>query len=186
MPAPHPFPRMPVLSEHGVTLRPWRLADAPAMAGASADPEIVRWTNHPAGMSAAAAADYVQSTLDHVADGQLAYFAIVDDADAVVGAIGVGGFDWVSDVGQVFYWIAAPARGRGLATAAVRLVARWAFGALGLARLELYTMPGNAASERVAEKAGFTREGVLRSRRLIKGERTDVTLFALLPDDPVT
>jgi RimJ/RimL family protein N-acetyltransferase len=58
-----------------------------------------------------------------------------------------------------------------------------AFEARGLARIQLHTLPGNVASERVAEGAGFTREGLLRSFAEFKGERTDITMFSLLPSD---
>ena len=54
---------------------------------------------------------------------------------------------------------------------------------LGVKRLELFTHVGNQASEGVALNCGFSREGVLRSCREIKGERVDLTIFSLLPDD---
>ena len=79
--------------------------------------------------------------------------------------------------------MAAHARRQGVATRAVRLMAHWAFEDLEVKRLELLTNLGNEASEGVALKCGFQREGVLRSARIIKGERVDLTLFALLPDE---
>jgi RimJ/RimL family protein N-acetyltransferase len=82
------------------------------------------------------------------------------------------------------YWLRAEARGRGAATVAVQLVARWAFDALGVRRLELTTAPDNVASQRVAERAGFTREGLLRG--LVATEdnrRRDDVMFSLLPAD---
>ncbi|MCZ7588426.1 MAG: GNAT family N-acetyltransferase [Gaiella sp.] len=60
------------------------------------------------------------------------------------------------------YWLRAEARGRGFATFAVRSVAGWALDQLGVQRLQLTTAPDNIASQRVAERAGFTREGLLR------------------------
>jgi RimJ/RimL family protein N-acetyltransferase len=62
------------------------------------------------------------------------------------------GQERAADVG---YWLAAPARGRGLATRAVELLAGWAFGDLDLERLELRTNPQNHASRAVAARAGF-------------------------------
>jgi RimJ/RimL family protein N-acetyltransferase len=58
----------------------------------------------------------------------------------------------------VGYLLAARARGRGVATCATRLLARWGFDRLGLERLELTCGPDNVASQRVAERCGFTRE----------------------------
>jgi RimJ/RimL family protein N-acetyltransferase len=94
------------------------------------------------------------------------------------------------DAGQaraaVGYWLAPHARGRGIATRAVRLLARWALDDLGLARLQITCGPDNLASQRVAERAGFTREGVLRSHYPFKGSRRDTVVFSLLPGDPAT
>jgi RimJ/RimL family protein N-acetyltransferase len=82
------------------------------------------------------------------------------------------------------YWLRPEARGRGAATAAVQLVARWAFDELGVQRLELTTAPENVASQRVAERAGFTREGILRGLEATKDNgRLDSVMFSLLPAD---
>ena len=61
--------------------------------------------------------------------------------------------------GHIGYWVTPPARGRGICTRALRLLARWALDELELQRLELITDPDNLASQRVAEKVGFQREG---------------------------
>ena len=68
-----------------------------------------------------------------------------------------------------------------MATLALELIARFAFTELGAARVQLRTEPDNVASQRVAEKAGFTREGVLRSLLEFKGRRRDAVMFSLLP-----
>jgi RimJ/RimL family protein N-acetyltransferase len=87
-------------------------------------------------------------------------------------------------IGHVGYWLAPEARGRGLTTAALAALSRWGFDELGLGRVELVTDPDNIASQRVAEKAGFTREGVLRSILINRdGSRRDGVMFSLLPSD---
>jgi RimJ/RimL family protein N-acetyltransferase len=83
----------------------------------------------------------------------------------------------------VGYWLAPEARGRGAATQAVRLLARWAFAELGLARLELTCGPDNEASQRIAERCGFSREGLLRSHVPFKGGRRDSVIYSLLPGE---
>ena len=85
--------------------------------------------------------------------------------------------------GELGYWAAPDYRGRGYVPRAVRLLCRWAFDELALPRMQLGTFPGNVASERVAEKCGFTREGVLRAWMEQRGERRDVTMWSLLPGD---
>jgi RimJ/RimL family protein N-acetyltransferase len=67
---------------------------------------------------------------------------------------------------------------------AVRVLSAWAFAQLGLARLELTPFAGNGPSERVAERAGYTREGVLRSSHRSKIGLVDVVMYSLLRDDP--
>jgi RimJ/RimL family protein N-acetyltransferase len=65
----------------------------------------------------------------------------------------------------------------------VRLVSSWAFSDLRLARLGLLSEPSNLGSQRVAERNGFQREGVLRSFAEIDGRRVDYVSFSLLPSD---
>ena len=85
--------------------------------------------------------------------------------------------------GQIGYWVARAARGRGVATRALILVSRWALDELGYPRVQLLTHPENRASQRVAEKAGFTCEAVLRSYIDIRGRRYDGIMFGLLPGE---
>jgi len=65
----------------------------------------------------------------------------------------------------------------------VRLISCWAFAELDLARLGLLTEPDNGASQRVAQRSGFRREGVLRSYAEVDGRRVDYVVFSLLPDE---
>ena len=163
-----------------MTLRQWRETDAPEVAVICRDPEIPRWTNVPSPYTEEDARAFIRATLA----GERAEMAraIVDATNGVLlGAIGLRlPADQVGDIG---YWLAPHARGRGVVTRAVRLLCRWAFDRFSLARIQIHTLPGNTASERVAERAGFTREGVLRSFTEMKGKRTDVTMFSLLPGE---
>ncbi|GLY86350.1 GNAT family N-acetyltransferase [Actinoallomurus iriomotensis] len=109
-----------------------------------------------------------------------ASFAIVPERTGRFGGvIGFSRADWETGVAETGYWIGPADRRHGYVTEAVRAVARYAFG-LGLYRLELLAAPGNVASQRVAERAGFTREGVLRKARPAPDGRSDMVLFSLL------
>ena len=81
---------------------------------------------------------------------------------------------------EIGFWTAPWARGRGVMTAAARLVCRWGFDELGLERIEWWANVGNDASRRVAEKLGFTMEGTCRRRLLHRGERVDGWVGGLL------
>ena len=113
--------------------------------------------------------------------GEAATFAICDASGSCVGHIFVN----MSGVrrGSVGYWLLPEARGKGLASHALRLVSRWALRDLDLRRLALLTEPSNRQSRRVAEANGFLEEGVLRSYAEIDGRRFDYVSYSLLPSD---
>ena len=90
----------------------------------------------------------------------------------------------VRQAGEIGYWCAPWARGRGVMSAAVRLVRDWAFDALELERLELTTDVENVGSQRVAQAAGFRREGVMRGYLTARDHRTDDVLFGMVAGDP--
>jgi RimJ/RimL family protein N-acetyltransferase len=119
-----------------------------------------------------------------LAQGLLAAYVIVDTRrDELVGGFTLHHFDPMRDVVELGYWLFVPARGRGLATRSVQAAVEHAF-ANGVYRVEAHVRVGNRASERVLERAGFSREGVKR-RFLRRGgdERYDATLFARLPEE---
>jgi RimJ/RimL family protein N-acetyltransferase len=174
------------LSDGTVTLRLWRRADVAAIVAALDDPEIATFLDHvPQPYGDADAHAWLDSVELGWADGSFAGFAIEVDARAV-GSITLS-FKPDRSVGEVGYWTAAEARGRGVTTRAVRLLAGWAIGDCGVERLELRADVDNVASQRVAEKAGFTREGVLRSQHYNPrvGRRVDHVMFSLLPGELV-
>jgi RimJ/RimL family protein N-acetyltransferase len=107
-------------------------------------------------------------------------------ADAETGEVFGGGVlhDFNRALGQVEigYWLFEHARGQGIATRTARFLAEYAF-SLGAERIEARVFVGNDASERVLERAGFTREGVLRSLPRRWGGRADMTVFSLLPGE---
>jgi RimJ/RimL family protein N-acetyltransferase len=107
---------------------------------------------------------------------------IVDGEDTLIGALSVSWHG--SQRASIGYDLLPAARGRGIASASLRLLSSWLFGQHPqLTRIELWSVVGNDASDRVAERAGFLREGVLRSRLPFGGALRDVTVFSLLRTD---
>lgn len=100
-----------------------------------------------------------------------------------VGSFGIKRVDWRARTGEIGYWVGPWARGANLATEAVRAIARWFLVDQRFERLELRAAPGNLASRRVAEKAGFTREGVARNAGFIHAGRVDLVIFSLIRAD---
>ncbi len=168
------------LTDRVVTLRPWRRGDASEIVECiDGDPEISRWLDQvPQPYTRADALAYIGGI------GESA-FAVTDAASGrLLGSIGVR-FSEERDVGEIGYWLRADARGRGVTVRALVLLSRWALERNGVARLHLRADPENAASCRVAVKAGFRHEGVLRSAhwnaRL--GRRQDWAMYSLLPGE---
>jgi RimJ/RimL family protein N-acetyltransferase len=164
-----------------LTLRPPEAADAGDVF-AAVDQVIQRWMPWSLGYTRDKALDWC--TKEAFRDPQReANFAIVPDRiGRFAGVVGIGRADWDTGVAETGYWIGPAGRGHGYVTEALREVARYAFG-LGLYRLELLAATGNHASQRVAERAGFTREGVLRRARHVPGGRADMVIFSLLEED---
>ena len=169
------------LAQEQTALRPWRDADLPDLVEACQDPEIVRWTSVPSPYGEADARSYLRQRYDAAFAGLTAPFAIVDASSGrLLGSISLLRFSWAHARGEVGYWLAAWARGQGHATRAVRLICAWGFSALRLERVDLMVSTGNPSSQRVAERAGFTREAVLRSYMRGTPERQDMVMYGLL------
>ena len=178
-------PPDPPLSDGTVTLRPWNDGDIDAIYAACQDGEIAYWLPMlPVPYTRSDAREYVRKTRQSWRSGADAFFAITAaSTDEVLGSIGMRCHD--DGRGTVGYWVAREARGRGVATRGLKLISNWALDVLGVERLELMAEPENEASCKVAERAGYRREGVLRSYlQTSRRGRRDVVLFSLLPTDP--
>jgi RimJ/RimL family protein N-acetyltransferase len=172
------------LSDGVVRLRLMVESDIDAIVDACQDPEIPRWTEVPDGYEEADGREWLEAQKRRRESGAELHLVVVDGEDGrLVGSIGIVGIDSGDRRGSIGYWVAKGARRRGVATRAVRLLAGWAFEDLGLGRVEIKAEAANVASHRVAERAGFTREGLLRSHALIKGRRRDMVVFSLLPGE---
>jgi RimJ/RimL family protein N-acetyltransferase len=177
----------PPLSDGVVALRPWTDDDLDFVVAACQDPEISRYS--PVIPSPYTEADALQwfESLDsmRLADQgfDLAITRVLDGAP--LGAIGLHGLDRMLAIAGIGYWLAREARGHGHVSRAVRLLVRWGFEELNLARIALTTDPENVSSQRVAERCGFKREGRLRSHMLVRhtGQRRDSLIYGLLPGE---
>jgi len=166
-----------------VRLRPWRADDVDAALESLLDPDTRLWN-----------AGWVTTREDALVwlerrqdwGGDHASWAVEDAAaPRLLGSVSVHSIDSVANDAEIGYWTAPSARGLGVASLAVDAACRWAFDALPVDRIELCHAVENAASGRVAQKAGFTYEGHLRrSFRYGDGVKHDELLWARLADDP--
>ena len=115
--------------------------------------------------------------------GELAGLMVVDaPSGRPLGGAALHHVDLERAIGEIGYWLLPEARGRGVATQVARVLAEWGF-ELGLERVEARTFVENVPSQRVLERAGFTREGLLRSMPRQRGGRGDMVVFSLLPGE---
>jgi RimJ/RimL family protein N-acetyltransferase len=163
------------LEDDELLLREPTEEDVPALTHALQDPEIPRWTRVPSPYTEDDARAWLAST------GEDRFLIVDRETGELLGGVGLR--DPEDGVAEVGYWVKREARGRGVAPRAVRLVSEWGLRERGLARISLMTEPENTASQRVAEKAGYRREGLLRAWMELKGERRDFIMFSLVPED---
>src|SRR3954465_6368226 len=174
----------PPLDDGEVALRPWLPSDLIPPAHAAQDPEIPRWTAVPSPYGEHDAREYLaRAEIDRRSGRELGLAVVDSSGGALLGSCGLARFDWQDRKVEVGYWVAAAARRRSVGSRATGLLSRWALSSLGMDRVELLVNPRNEASQRLAERAGFTREGMLRAYRRRKGEREDLIMFSLLAGD---
>lgn len=150
----------PTLTDGAITVRPLRDADVPAIVAACQDPEIPRWTSVPSPYTPEDARRFLAIAASEAAAGASLALAVADGDDRLIGTIGL--MDVHDGHGEIGYWIAAGARGRGAAARATVLLRDWAHAELGLHAIEVLPHRDNLPSRRVAERAGFTATGELR------------------------
>jgi len=175
------------LRDESILLRPYCEDDAEHLYSAVREsiPEVSRWLpwcheNYS-----------LQESREFIAARELASqgdewysFAVFEKSSGrFVGGVGLNFINRAHQFGNLGYWVRTSAAGRGFATSATRLAARFGFEQLGLRRIEIVAAVNNVASQRVAEKAGAIREGVARQRLLIHGESHDAVLYSLIPAD---
>jgi RimJ/RimL family protein N-acetyltransferase len=161
-----------------LVLRPWRAADASAMAAAyQADPEIPRRTGFPYEMTETQASAYIDERRQGWEQGAKAAFGIFDEHGRLLGSISLLTIDWTTGEGEVGFWLAGEARGRGVAVRALVRIVRWTE-ELGLRRLTATIEVTNDASRRVLERAQFVRERTAPENRELHGQLIDEYVYA--------
>ena len=180
-----PYPTS--LSNGIITLRPVRLDDAPTITLAVQESiqEIMPWMGwcHP-NFSEEEANAWISTLPAAWRAGSQYAFAIVDTQDGTfLGGAGLNHINSAYRLANLGYWVRKSATGRGIATQATMLAARFGVEKLNLLRAEIVVAVDNDASLRVAEKCGAIREGVLRNRLIVHGKIFNAVMHALTPQD---
>ena len=170
-----------------VGIRPYRPADIPPLLEAVQESmkELHQWMPwcHPQ-YNIHDSTEFLATREAEWRNGEHYSFVIYARANGFfLGGVGLNFINQVHKFANLGYWVRTRASRHGIATAAVRLAAQFAFAELKLSRVEIVMGTDNKASQRVAEKAGAVREGVLWRRLLLFGEPQDAVLYSLLPSD---
>ncbi len=174
------------LRHERVTARRYRRHDAAELAqGARESTERVHpwlpWCRPGYGM--AEAEQWIESQIGLWDDGRSFEFVLRDPAGGLVGGCGLNQINSEHRLANLGYWLRTGCTGRGYASAAARLLAEFGVREVGLQRIEILAAVGNTASQRVAERAGATREAVLRNRLFLHGRSHDAVVFSFVPED---
>lgn len=147
------------------------------------DPEVQRFTYVPSPWEEGFERTWLERYEQAHEEGTRAGFAIVDEESCeFLGLAALVEFDRDAREAEAGYIVSPRARGRGVAVRALALLTGWALREFALERVELRIVD-NAGSIRVAERAGFVREGVLRSLHFKQGRRADIAVYSRLPRD---
>ena len=183
-PPPIDFP-VPGLEGGGIRLRLMAEADVDDVVAAAQDPDLRRFTTVPDSYGEDEARQWRRTSQAGIDSGTDLTTVVVDAEDGgLLGAVGLHNIDPETGRCAAGYWVAPWARGRGIAARGLDLISRFAFAELGVSRIELWIEPENAPSLLVAERAGFTREGLLRSFAVIDGRRRDMLMYSRIAGDP--
>jgi ribosomal-protein-serine acetyltransferase len=161
-------------------LRPIRMADTAAIhALVEGNRTHLRPWMPWADQDAAATAQFVAHAMGESASGTALHLVVLDGT-AIAGICGFHSFVWAHRATSLGYWLSEGAQGKGLVTEAIRELLDYAFGPLELHRVELRAAPDNARSLAVAQRLGFTREGVLRDAERVGERWVDSVVHSML------
>jgi RimJ/RimL family protein N-acetyltransferase len=165
-------------------LRPLVPSDDEALLALKSDPVVMRYGSTPPWSDPQVAIDYIQRDLEGMAAGTYVQLAVIrrEDAD-LIGMCSFHLLDVACRRAELGYSLVVSAWGHGYANEAVTALLDWGFGHLKLNRVEADIDPRNAASARALERLGFTREGHLRERWIVAGEKSDSLIYGLLADE---
>ena len=166
-----------------IRLEPLGVEYVPLVEAMLHDPDLLRFTRVPEPVPPGFARTWLDCYEKARGDGSREAFAVVGGDGDFLGMAFAPEIDRETGTAELGYVVAPAARGRGVATEALRQLTEWAFAELGMFRLELKISVENTASKRVAERCGYVREGVLRSLHFKQGLREDTEIWSRLATD---
>jgi len=180
------IPPVPTLTGGRVRLRPLCKTDALDLFAVHSDARVMRYWSHPAWTELEQAIARIEELERSRASAEFyTWAATIGGSDRLIGTVSLFALNRTQQRAEVGYALGSCMWGRGYATEMLRTAIGFAFGSVGLSRLEADIDPRNAASCRLVERVGFVREGLLRDRWRVAGEVTDSAIYGLLRSEYV-
>lgn len=175
------------ITDNTIMLRRYQFSDVPMLVEAvrESGDELRPWISwYHKNFSEQDARSWIETLPEAWAKGTSYDYAITDSADGrYLGGCGINDISWTSRFANIGYWVRTTRTQQGIASRAALLLVRLAFEQLGLVRVEIVIAVGNEASQRVAQKVGAVREGVLRNRIVVGDKVYDAVMYSLIPED---
>ncbi|MDT4897157.1 MAG: hypothetical protein QOH25_2234 [Acidobacteriota bacterium] len=178
---------MTELSDGQILIRPYRAEDTSAVYAAVRESinEISAWMGwcHP-DYAIEETSTFILSRAEAWSNDREYTFGIFEaGTEKFLGSTGLNFVNRVHNCANLGYWVRSSCTGRGVASSAARLAARFGLESGGFQRIEILAAVGNYPSQRAAEKAGAVREAILRQRLLVKGQPQDAVLYSFVAED---
>lgn len=167
-----------------VNLRPLKEADAQELHALieANRAHLARWLPWAAGQGFEETLEFIRKSRSQASKNDGFQAAIVHDG-GIIGMVGYPGVDWANRSTRIGYWLDEAHQGRGIVTAAVRLLADHALTVWQLNRVEIHVATENRRSRAIAERLGFREEGTLRRAQQVNGRYLHSVIYSMLATD---
>ena len=173
---------MRALQITGFVVRPVEASDAPAWASYACLPEVQEFTSsNPACVEDLLA--LIHRTLAGEPNSPIQFALIAEGGSSLVATVGFHTISTLNGTAEITYDVSPSHWGRGIATKACRAATSWAFAAKGWHRIQATTVLQHLRSQRVLERCGYRKEGLVRNYRIVRGQPTDYWLYSAVPGD---
>ncbi len=172
-----------LLQHDAIILRMLRDSDAPLITIAANDPEIQKWLPLPTPYTVDNAKWFInEHAVSAHTSGTGIVFAI-EQNNTFVGCIDIKRTEWLNGNCEIGYWTTPEQRGHGYMVQALGMLSKWVLVEQGFFRVEVRVATENRASQRVAEKAGFVREGIACQAGRVHDGRVDLVIYSRVSND---
>ncbi|HUW88694.1 MAG TPA: GNAT family protein [Candidatus Paceibacterota bacterium] len=171
------------LVSDSIVIRQLASSDQEAIVTAGNDDQMQKWFPLPFPYTTENAKWFISDFAPERQHGGTGLVSAIDLDGKFAGVIDIKRAEWRGRSCEISYWTSPWARSKGVSTSALVILSHWIIQEMGFQRLEVRVAPGNLASQKVAEKAGFVREGIARNAGFTNHGRIDLIIYSRIPSD---